>query len=251
MAFYANFAYEASAGSGKTFALVIRYISLLYMGAKPESILALTFTNKAANEMSARISTVLKELHLESRKAELSEIAKTIEVDEETLLVMRESILRILDRTAPKKIIVVSSAPQIRYPDCYGIDMAKMGHFIAFEAAIALLKETGQEAVIDEVYRTAKAQLTLPDKKQRNVIKKIYAPFSYDDISKKIMQLLRPPDIRAEVSFVYQTVSKLHIASPHHTGDWYFTGDYPTPGGNRVVNQSFVNYYEGSNARAY
>ncbi len=164
---------------------------------------------------------------------------------------MRESILRILDRTQPKKIIVVSSAPQIRYPDCYGIDMARMGRFIAFDAAIALLKDTGQEQVIEDVYLAAKAQMKLPDSKKENVIKRIYAPFTYEQVSNKIMELLTPESINAEVSFIYQTVEQLHVACPDHSGDWYFTGDYPTPGGVRVVNQSFINYYEGSNARAY
>jgi amidophosphoribosyltransferase len=164
---------------------------------------------------------------------------------------MRESILRILDRTNPKKIIVVSSAPQIRYPDCYGIDMARMGRFIAFDAAIALLKETGQEQLIKEVYLAAKAQLKLPDTKKENIIKRIYEPFTYEQVSNEIMELLTPKSIQAEVSFIYQTVDKLHLACPEHSGDWYFTGDYPTPGGVRVVNQSFINYYEGSNARAY
>jgi amidophosphoribosyltransferase len=164
---------------------------------------------------------------------------------------MRESILRILDRTQPKKIIVVSSAPQIRYPDCYGIDMARMGRFIAFDAAIELLKDTGQAQVIEDVYLAAKAQMKLPDSKKENVIKRIYAPFSYEQVSDKIMELLTPESINAEVSFIYQTVERLHESCPDHSGDWYFTGDYPTPGGVRVVNQSFINYYEGSNARAY
>ncbi|MCF6174408.1 MAG: class II glutamine amidotransferase [Victivallaceae bacterium] len=164
---------------------------------------------------------------------------------------MRESILRILDRTNPKKIVVVSSAPQIRYPDCYGIDMARMGRFIAFDAAIALLKENGQEQLIKEVYLAAKAQIKLPDTKKNNVTKQIYEPFTYEQVSNKIMELLTPESIQAEVSFIYQTVDKLHLACPEHSGDWYFTGDYPTPGGVRVVNQSFINYYEGSNARAY
>lgn len=164
---------------------------------------------------------------------------------------MRESILRILDRTQPKKIIVVSSAPQIRYPDCYGIDMARMGRFIAFDAAIALLQETGQEQIIEDVYLAAKEQLKLPDSQKANVTKRIYEPFTYEQVSHKIMELLTPDNIQAEVSFIYQTVEDLHLSCPEHSGDWYFTGNYPTPGGVRVVNQSFINYYEGSNARAY
>jgi amidophosphoribosyltransferase len=164
---------------------------------------------------------------------------------------MRESILRILDRTKPKKIIVVSSAPQIRYPDCYGIDMARMGRFIAFDAAIALLKETGQEQVIEDVYLAAKEQLKLPDAQKVNVTKRIYESFTYEQVSNKIMELLTPDNIQAEVSFIYQSVEDLHLSCPEHTGDWYFTGDYPTPGGVRVVNQSFINHYEGINERAY
>lgn len=164
---------------------------------------------------------------------------------------MRESILRILDRTKPKKIVIVSSAPQIRYPDCYGIDMARLGQFIAFEAAIALLKENGMEQVIDDVYKKALEQLELPDYEMVNCVLDIYAPFEYEQISRKIRDLLRPDGMNAEVSFVYQTIDDLHLACPEHKGDWYFTGDYPTPGGNRVVNQSFVNYIEGVNARAY
>jgi amidophosphoribosyltransferase len=164
---------------------------------------------------------------------------------------MRESILRILDRTSPRKIVVVSSAPQIRYPDCYGIDMAKLGKFIAFEAAVELLRDTGRGAVIDEVYQEARRQLKLPMEEMTNCVKKIYAPFSADEISAKIGELLKPEGIKAEVEFIYQTIEDLHIACPDHTGDWYFTGDYPTSGGNKVVNQSFVNYIEGNDARAY
>ncbi len=164
---------------------------------------------------------------------------------------MRESILRILDRVGPKKIVVVSSAPQIRYPDCYGIDMARLGKFIAFEAAVELLKESGQEDLLQKVYREAKAQLELPMSDMVNVVKQIYARFDYEQISDKIAEMLRPDDMKAELKFIYQTVDGLHQACPDHLGDWYFTGDYPTPGGNKVVNQSYVNYIEGSNKRAY
>tara|TARA_R110002096_G_scaffold378222_6_gene572115 strand:- start:17571 stop:19469 length:1899 start_codon:yes stop_codon:yes gene_type:complete len=164
---------------------------------------------------------------------------------------LKQSILKILDRLGPKKIVIVSSAPQIRYPDCYGIDMAKLGDFIAFRAAIELLKETGKEAVIKDVYKRCKAQLELPSNQVRNYVKDIYAPFSAEEISNKIAQLLRPTDINAEVDIVYQTISGLHAAIPNHKGDWYFTGDYPTPGGNKVVNKSFINYFEGKNERAY
>ncbi len=164
---------------------------------------------------------------------------------------MRESILRILDRVGPKKIVVVSSAPQIRYPDCYGIDMARLGKFIAFEAAVELLKESGQEDLLQKVYREAKAQLDLPMSDMVNVVKQIYDRFDYEQISDKIAQMLRPDDMKAELKFIYQTIDGLHQACPDHLGDWYFTGDYPTPGGNKVVNQSYVNYIEGSNKRAY
>jgi amidophosphoribosyltransferase len=164
---------------------------------------------------------------------------------------LRQSILRILDRLGPKKIVVVSSAPQIRYPDCYGIDMAKMGDFIAFEAAIQLLKESGQKALIDRVYQEALAQVALPKEQVKNVVKQIYAPFTDTQISKKIAELLTPPNIEAEVEIIYQTVENLHIACPGHTGDWYFTGNYPTPGGNKVVNRAFINWVEKRNERAY
>ena len=164
---------------------------------------------------------------------------------------MRESILRILDRVGPKKIVVVSSAPQIRYPDCYGIDMARLGKFIAFEAAVELLKESGQKDLLQKVYREAKAQLELPMSDMVNVVKQIYNQFDYEQISEKIAEMLRPDGMKAELKFIYQTVDGLHQACPDHLGDWYFTGDYPTPGGNKVVNQSYVNYIEGSNKRAY
>ena len=147
--------------------------------------------------------------------------------------------------------MIVSSAPQIRYPDCYGIDMAKLGDFIAFQAAIALLKESGQESLIEEVYQQCLAAIedtTLPS---QNHVKAIYKPFSALQISEKIAQLLRPKEIQAEVSIIYQTIEDLHDSCPNHQGDWYFTGDYPTSGGNRVVNKSFVYYIEGRNERAY
>ena len=164
---------------------------------------------------------------------------------------LKQSILRILDRLGPKRIVVVSSAPQIRYPDCYGIDMAKMGDFIAFDAAIALLKETGREALIQEVYQKSLAQANLPKEQILNYVKEIYAPFTDQEISDKIAQMLTPENIQAEVKIVYQTVEDLHRACPGNTGDWYFTGDYPTPGGNKVVNRAFINYVEGKNERAY
>jgi amidophosphoribosyltransferase len=164
---------------------------------------------------------------------------------------LKQSILRILDRLNPKKIMIVSSAPQIRYPDCYGIDMAELGKFAAFNAAVALLKDTGREDVLNEVYQKCKAQRNLPKEEIVNYIKEIYAPFSPDEISVKMAELLKPDDCNAEVEIVYQTIGNLHAASPNHTGDWYFTGNYPTPGGNKVVNISYLNYYEGKDGRAY
>ncbi len=164
---------------------------------------------------------------------------------------LRQSIIRILDRLKPAHIIIASSAPQIRYPDCYGIDMAKLEDFVAFNAAIALLKETGQAEVINKVYQKSKAQLEKPKEEIVNYVKEIYKPFTAKQISAKIAELVTPPDISAKVTVVYQSIEDLHKAIPHHKGDWYFTGDYPTPGGNKVVNKSFVNYIEGKNERAY
>lgn len=164
---------------------------------------------------------------------------------------LKQSVLRILDRLGPKKIVVVSSAPQIRYPDCYGIDMAKMGDFIAFEAAIALLKETNQMHIIDEVYAKCIKQIALPKEDVVNVVKEIYSPFTDEQISKKIAELLTPKSIKAEVDIIFQSVENLHRACPNHLGDWYFTGNYPTPGGNKVVNKAFMNWKENKNERAY
>ncbi len=164
---------------------------------------------------------------------------------------LKQSILKSLDRLKPKKIIIVSSAPQIRYPDCYGIDMAILGKFVAFEAAIALLRERGKSHTIDEVYRKCKEQQRLPKEEMVNYVKEIYRPFTNEDISTKIAHLLKPSDCKSEVEIVYQTVENLHIACPNDLGDWYFTGDYPTPGGNKVVNTSFINYIEGIDGRAY
>ncbi|HBX88982.1 MAG TPA: amidophosphoribosyltransferase [Marinilabiliaceae bacterium] len=164
---------------------------------------------------------------------------------------LKRSILKILDRLHPKKIIVVSSAPQIRYPDCYGIDMAKMADFCAFTAAISLLMETGKQSVIDEVYKKCKAQQNIPKEEVVNYVKDIYRPFSDKQISAKIAEMLKPEDSEAEVEILFQSVENLHKACPNDTGDWYFTGNYPTPGGNKVVNNAFINYIEGRNQRAY
>ncbi len=164
---------------------------------------------------------------------------------------LRESILKILDRLGPRKIFLISSAPQIRYPDCYGIDMAILGDFVAFRAAIELLNETGRHDLIDEVYKKSKMQKKLPSSEIVNYVKDIYRPFTAEEISKKISELLTPKNVSAEVDIIYQSIENLHKACPNNKGDWYFTGNYPTPGGNKVVNQSFINFVEGRNARAY
>ncbi|HBX51462.1 MAG: amidophosphoribosyltransferase [Bacteroidetes bacterium RIFOXYA12_FULL_35_11] len=164
---------------------------------------------------------------------------------------LRKSIVTMLDRLNPKKIVIVSSAPQIRYPDCYGIDMAKLGDFIAFEAAIKMLKESGKYNVINEVYRKCKEQESLPKEDFINYVKEIFTPFSDDEVSAKIANLLKPEKIKADLVIIYQNIENLHKAIPKHNGDWYFTGNYPTPGGNKVVNKSFINYIEGKNQRSY
>ena len=164
---------------------------------------------------------------------------------------LQKSILKILDRLNPKKILVVSSAPQIRYPDCYGIDMAKMEDFIAFRAAIALLKLEGKENIIKETYKDCIEELKLPSSKMKNKVSKIYAGYTDEDISNQISKILKEKEIKTQVEVIFQTVKSLHVACPKNLGDWYFTGDYPTPGGNKVVNQSFVNYFEGTKKRAY
>jgi amidophosphoribosyltransferase len=164
---------------------------------------------------------------------------------------LKKSILRILDRLHPKKIIVVSSAPQIRYPDCYGIDMARLGDFIAFQAAIALHKERGNHQLLEDVYNDCKAQLNTPYHELENHVKRIYNAFTQQEVENKIAQLISPPDINAEVQVIFQSIENLHKACPGHSGDWYFSGDYPTPGGKKVVNRAYINYYEGRNERAY
>ena len=164
---------------------------------------------------------------------------------------LKQSILRILDRLGPKKIVVVSSAPQIRYPDCYGINMSKMNEFVAFEAAMQLLKENYKENFAEQLYERAKAQEELPKEQIENIVTEIYSHFSYEQVSSKIAALLRPSDLNAELEIIYQTIEGLHQSIPNHKGDWYFTGNYPTPGGNKVVNRSFINFMEGKNVRAY
>ncbi len=164
---------------------------------------------------------------------------------------LRQSVLRILDRLEPKSIVVVSSAPQIRYPDCYGIDMAKMGDFIAFQATVSLLKKNGMSNVLDDVYKKCKAQEGLPKEQVQNYVKEVYAPFTEDEISDEIAELLRHEDLSCGLKIIYQSIDDLSKACPNHTGDWYFSGNYPTPGGNKVVNKAFMNYMEGKNVRAY
>ncbi len=164
---------------------------------------------------------------------------------------LKTSILRMLDRAKPKKIIIVSSSPQIRYPDCYGIDMARLKDFVAFQAAIDLLEKNNMEGLIEEVYQKCKEQESKPADEIRNYVKELYAPFTADEISKQIAVRLTPPDMHADVEIIYQSIEDLHKACPHHSGDWYFSGDYPTPGGNKVVNRAFLNYMKGSNERAY
>lgn len=164
---------------------------------------------------------------------------------------LKKSILRILDRLEPKKIVIVSSAPQIRYPDCYGIDMAKIQDFIAFRAAVELLKDTSQSHILDDVYRMCKEQEFLAKEEVVNHVQKIYDPFTAEEISTKIAELLRPAEINAEVEIIYQSIEGLHEACPHNKGDWYFTGNFPTPGGNKVVNKAFINFMEGKDERAY
>ena len=163
---------------------------------------------------------------------------------------LRQSILRILDRLEPKKIIIVSSAPQIRYPDCYGIDMAKLGDFIAFQAAIKLIKEANKDNLINEIYEKCKKE-NEKKKNIKNCVKEIYKPFSAEQISNKISELLKPKGIRAEVEIIYQSIEDLHSSCPEHTGDWYFSGNYPTKGGNKVANRAFINFVEKINKRAY
>lgn len=167
---------------------------------------------------------------------------------------LRRSILRILARLNPRKIVILSTAPQIRYPDCYGIDMSELGKFIAFEAAVALLKERGQGDLLEEVYRACRDELAKPaDEVLENQVRRIYEPFSAEEISAKITDLVRPRkmDWKGETEIIFQTIENLHLAVPNHTGDWYFTGRYPTPGGYRVVNQAYLNYYEQSEGRSY
>jgi amidophosphoribosyltransferase len=164
---------------------------------------------------------------------------------------LKKSIIKMLDRLGPKKIMIVSSAPQIRYPDCYGIDMAILGNFIAFQAAVILLEKRGMRNILDVVYKKCKDQEHAPKEHVKNYVKEVYEPFTAEDISAQIAELVTPSDISAKVEVIYQTIEGLHDACPNDHGDWYFTGNYPTPGGNMVVNKAFINYMEGNNKRAY
>jgi amidophosphoribosyltransferase len=164
---------------------------------------------------------------------------------------LKKSIIKMMDRLHPKKIIVVSSAPQIRYPDCYGIDMARLEDLIAFRAMLELLKESDKYHLIEEVYNKCKAQVELEDKDVKNFVNELYAQFTDEQISDKIAQLICDTTIKAEVQTIFQSVENLHKACPKNLGDWYFTGNYPTVGGNRVVNRAFINFYEGNKERAY
>jgi amidophosphoribosyltransferase len=164
---------------------------------------------------------------------------------------LKESIVRMLARLEPTKIIIVSSAPQIRYPDCYGIDMSKLGDFIAFRAAIALLKERNMENVLEDTYKACKELQRNNALHTVNLVRNIYAPFSPEEISQKITELITPKEVNIPIKVIYQTIEDLHASCPTNLGDWYFTGNYPTPGGNRVVNKAFLNYLEGRNVRGY
>jgi amidophosphoribosyltransferase len=185
----------------------------------------------------------------------------TVKANEDTLVViddsivrgttLKESIIRMLARLKPRRIIVVSSSPQIRYPDCYGIDMSKLGDFIAFNAAVELLKERGMEGLLKDLYEQCK-ELHINNKLHTvNVVKQVYKPFTNEELTAKIAQLITPINLELPVEVIYQTIESLHIACPNNLGDWYFTGNYPTPGGNRVVNKAFMNYMEGKNSRGY
>lgn len=158
---------------------------------------------------------------------------------------LRQSIIRILDRLHPSRLVVVSSSPQVRFPDCYGIDMSRMSEFIAFKAAVSLIRKRGMDSLLDDIYRRCKQQENLPKEKVENYVKEVYAPFTDEEVATEIAELLTPPGTGAEVRIVYQSVADMHKAIPENPGDWYFTGDYPTPGGNRLVNKAFINYYEG------
>ena len=164
---------------------------------------------------------------------------------------LKKSIIRMLDRLGPKKIVIVSSAPQIRYPDCYGIDMSKMKDFIAFRALVSLLKKQGRDNLLDEVYEKCKRQMQQPQQEMVNEVKSLYDLYTDEQIADEVSLLVKDDSVKAEVQIIFQTIDDLHKACPEHLGDWYFSGNYPTSGGNKVVNRAFINYMEGKDVRAY
>lgn len=241
---------------------------IIKMGADPDreklkKLIALKPRREKIAVKDAKLRTfITDDQHREDMVAHVYDVTYgLINNEKDTLVVMddsivrgttlKTSILRILDRLHPKKIIIVSSAPQIRYPDCYGIDMSRLKDFIAFQAMIALIKEQRKEHLLQEVYAKCKAQEHLPKEDVVNHLQELYNMFTDDEISNKVAEIVTPADIRAEVGVIYQSLSNLHTACPEHSGDWYFSGNYPTPGGNKVVNKAFINYMEGITARAY
>lgn len=241
---------------------------ILKLGSKPDmekmkQILSIKPRREKIAVKDAKLRTfITDDTHREDMVAHVYDVTYgIINNDKDTLVViddsivrgttLRTSIIRILDRLHPKKIIIVSSAPQIRYPDCYGIDMSRLGEFVAFQAMIALLKERGKEDLLHETYLKCKAQETLPKEEIKNNLQQLYALFTDEEISRKVAGIVTPEDCRAEVEVIYQTIENLHEACPFNLGDWYFSGNYPTPGGNKVVNRAFINYMEGKKGRAY
>ncbi len=231
--------------------------------AKLKQILDLSIRRERVAVKDAKLRTfITDDAHREDMVAHVYDVTYgLINNNKDTLVVMddsivrgttlKTSILRILDRLHPKKIIIVSSSPQIRYPDCYGIDMSKMNDFVAFQAMVSLLKSSKKEYLLNSVYEKCKAQENLPKEDMVNYVKELYAQFTADEISQRIAQIVTPDDIHAEVDVIYQSIENLHQACPNHLGDWYFTGNYPTPGGNKVVNKAFINFMEGKAGRAY
>jgi amidophosphoribosyltransferase len=234
-----------------------------FSGARLQSILSRKIRTEKLAIKDVKLRTfITDDLHRDEMVAHVYDVTYGVVKDDvDTLVIvddsivrgttLKQSILKILDRLGPKRIVIVSSAPQIRYPDCYGIDMAKMGDFIAFQAAIALHKDNGTTYMVDEVYEQCIAQDSYPKEEMRNVVKRIYEPFTEQEISDKIAELVKPKGIKAEVVVIFQNLEDLHHAIPNHTGDWYFSGNYPTPGGNKVVNRAFINFYNKVNERAY
>lgn len=241
----------------------IKKLSVNGDGAKLKKILDLSIRRERVAVKDAKLRTfITDDAHREDMVAHVYDVTYgLINNNKDTLVVMddsivrgttlKTSILRILDRLHPKKIIIVSSSPQIRYPDCYGIDMSKMNDFVAFQAMVSLLKSTKKEYLLNSVYEKCKAQENLPKEEMVNYVKDLYAQFTADEISDRIAEIVTPDDIHAEVEVIYQSIENLHQACPNHTGDWYFTGNYPTPGGNKVVNKAFINFMEGKSGRAY